>query len=354
MSKILNPDQVEYVFEFKLGEGLNSEVYLATRRQPQSGLEQKMAIKWFKSMELSENWKFEFNQLCQFKSPYCVQVMGWDLLEGRPSLLLEYVDGLNLDKLYLRAALSEDEVDFICSQILNGILDLQSQNLIHGDLNPSNIMVDVEGRIRLIDFGLKDTKGEKLFVSPAFCAPEVLNGETLVLESDLYSLGCVREFLRGGKTDAISIQLKERREVPKFSVNHLPKSLRTKVYSHRDQLSKMRRQYTQVTSERKQRLSKEALAVRVILGFLFLISLSSSLPQNQYGRYGFVSFRSEKWAKVNLEGKAIGYTPTDILAVSSGMKNLTWEGAEGQVWYKKIEVRVGVLQIVALKKIRAQ
>ncbi|SDD75598.1 serine/threonine-protein kinase [Aquimonas voraii] len=79
--------------------------------------------------------------------------------------------------------------------------------LVHRDLKPSNVMVDEDGRVRLLDFGLarfldaepqERTQTAARFLTPAYAAPEQLRGERITIATDVYALGALLYELLAG------------------------------------------------------------------------------------------------------------------------------------------------------------
>eukprot|EP00063_Salmo_salar_P051099 XP_014025934.1 PREDICTED: death-associated protein kinase 2-like [Salmo salar] len=112
------------------------------------------------------------------------------------------------DFLAQKESLSEEEATQFIKQILNGVQFLHSKRIAHFDLKPENIMlldknVDLP-RIKLIDFGLAHkmdqvgTDFKKIFGTPEFVAPEVVNYEPLGLEADMWSIGVITYILLSG------------------------------------------------------------------------------------------------------------------------------------------------------------
>ena len=102
-----------------------------------------------------EKFKTEARRLQQFNTPHIVKV--YDLFEenGTAYYVMDYIDGQNLSDRMRRLdrALTEDEVREMLPQILEALRCVHAAGLWHLDLKPSNIMVDRQGGVRLIDFG---------------------------------------------------------------------------------------------------------------------------------------------------------------------------------------------------------
>ena len=123
----------------------------------------------------------------------------------RAYLVMKYIDGENFRSILKNKNLTEKEVLNYTRQILQAIdyLHNESPPLIHGDINPGNIMLHKDGRVFLIDFYLEDlftTEEEGLKISadnPAFSPAEIFEGLRLT-QSDIYSLGGTMNFLLTG------------------------------------------------------------------------------------------------------------------------------------------------------------
>ncbi len=121
----------------------------------------------------------------------------------------EYIEGMNLRQwMQDHPQPPLDEVRAIVRQIVLGLRAFQRADMVHQDLKPDNIMLDREGRIRILDFGTVLVAGESELVSPLdksipqgtvnYVAPEYLLGLKGSFRSDLFSLGViVYEMLTG-------------------------------------------------------------------------------------------------------------------------------------------------------------
>lgn len=120
-------------------------------------------------------------------------------------LVLEYVNGLNLSEyVYNYGPFNNIEAKKIFLQIIDSILYLHQNGIIHKDIKPNNFLIDNTGKIKLIDLGIaKDlvknqTESYKIF-TPKYASPEQLKGESIDIKSDIYSLGKTFYFLLTSK-----------------------------------------------------------------------------------------------------------------------------------------------------------
>ncbi len=115
---------------------------------------------------------------------------------GLHFLSMEYVDGEDLSSLLHRIGrLPQDKAVGFARQLCAGLAAAHAQGVLHRDLKPGNVMIDGQGRARIMDFGLaglaEDFQEGELAGTPAYMAPEQLERGRVSFSSDLYSLGLV-------------------------------------------------------------------------------------------------------------------------------------------------------------------
>src|SRR5258706_4004415 len=110
---------------------------------------------------------------------------------------MEYVDGEDLASLLRRIGrLPEDKALDIARQLCAGLAAAHTKGVLHRDLKPANIMLDGRGQVVITDFGLAGVAdqiqgNEVRSGTPAYMAPEQLDGKEVSTRSDIYSLGLV-------------------------------------------------------------------------------------------------------------------------------------------------------------------
>ena len=141
----------------------------------------------------------------QVSHPNVCRVFDIGDAEGVPFLTMEYVDGEDLSSLIRRIGrLSADKAVEIARQTCAGLAAAHERGVIHRDLKPANLMLDSTGRIRITDFGLASIAAtieasDVRAGTPAYMAPEQLEGKEVTAKSDLYSLGLVLYEILTGK-----------------------------------------------------------------------------------------------------------------------------------------------------------
>ena len=152
MSTVYKPDQTRYELECKLGEGLNSVVWRATRFDFSGENPRSTALKLPKDQTAVSFLRREYEILQRVNSTHVVRVIAWESFGGKPALALEWIDGVTLHELTQGTSLTSDERDELIRQIHVGICDVEKSGACHGDLHPGNVMINREGRAILIDF----------------------------------------------------------------------------------------------------------------------------------------------------------------------------------------------------------
>jgi serine/threonine-protein kinase len=113
---------------------------------------------------------------------------------GQLFLTMEFVDGEDLAASLKRVGrFPEDKALELGREICAGLAAAHQRGIIHRDLKPANIMLDKDGHVRLMDFGLASigTADDVRVGTPAYMAPEQLQGTGVSIRSDIYALGLV-------------------------------------------------------------------------------------------------------------------------------------------------------------------
>lgn len=194
----------DYLFLRKLGEGANSQTFLAVSRATQRLVAIK-SLKFIDDFETLEMFKREAMALANIRVRGVPQFIGF---VSSPNALNEYYmiqeycgyPSLQqvIDKLKTEGkTLDEQTVLSIVMRVTNILVALHmnySPPIIHRDIKPSNILYDEQsGQVMLIDFGAvanpgKRTENTIVVGTPGFMAPEQMMGECCV-QSDFYALG---------------------------------------------------------------------------------------------------------------------------------------------------------------------
>ncbi|HYO76268.1 MAG TPA: serine/threonine-protein kinase, partial [Thermoanaerobaculia bacterium] len=134
--------------------------------------------------------------------------------DGAHFVAMEYVDGEDLSRLFRRIGrLPHDKAVDIARGMAAGLAAAHAKGILHRDLKPANVMIDAHGDARIMDFGLalsQDESDGTISGTPAYMAPEQLEGQPATVQSDLYALGLVMYELFTGKRAFNARSLMER------------------------------------------------------------------------------------------------------------------------------------------------
>ena len=191
----------------RLGAGGMGEVYLA--HDPR--LERDVAVKLLArhlgaSPETLARFNRETRVVAKLDHPNIVTLFEVGDFEGRPYLVMQYLDGPSLVEFARGRRLSVETVLDLGVQICAGLEAAHEAGVVHRDIKPSNILVDSRLRARIVDFGLARmaattelTTTGSLYGTVGYMPPEVVLGEEADCRSDLFSLGVVIWELLAGR-----------------------------------------------------------------------------------------------------------------------------------------------------------
>ena len=189
-----------------LGKGGMGEVY----RADDLTLGQAVAMKFLPEEATShegmlERFKNEVRIARRVSHPNVCRVYDVGEVDGATFFTMEYVDGEDLASLLRRIGrLPPDKAVEIARQICAGLAAAHAKGVLHRDLKPANLMLDGRGQVVITDFGLAglsdDIRGvEVRSGTPAYMAPEQIEGREVTMLSDIYSLGLVLYEIFTGK-----------------------------------------------------------------------------------------------------------------------------------------------------------
>jgi len=135
----------------------------------------------------------EFHAMSQLAHPRIVEVYDYGVDEHGPYYTMEILDGGDLQQL---VPLDYRRLCEIARDVCSALSLLHSRRIVHRDLSPRNVRCTTSGVAKLIDFGAMAPMGpsKETVGTPAFCAPEVVNMQTLDARTDLYALGATLYF----------------------------------------------------------------------------------------------------------------------------------------------------------------
>jgi Tol biopolymer transport system component/tRNA A-37 threonylcarbamoyl transferase component Bud32 len=240
----------------KLGEGGMGVVWKARDTR----LNRLVALKTLPADKLAdEGRRRRFIQEAQAASalndPNIVTIYDIASENGTDFIAMEYVDGQTLGHLIPKRGMRIEEILRYAIQISGAMAKAHSAGIVHRDLKPGNIMVNSEGRVKLLDFGLakltepdppsaagEDAATRTLLArseegsiagTAAYMSPEQAEGKPVDARSDIFSFGAVlyematgtRAFQGDSKLSTLSAVLRENPKPPSQTVPGVPREL---------------------------------------------------------------------------------------------------------------------------------
>lgn len=212
--KLVRELRGKYRIVTELGSGGSADIWLALAQGP-NGFNKLVVLKTLRSELLSDThlvrlFLEEARLAARLNHPNIVQTNEVFVREGRPVIVMEYLDGVAMSELLERQrhmrALSQGMLLRIVSEALSGLhaaheltdFDGSSLSVVHRDVSPHNLFVTFAGQVKVLDFGIAkfSASGEvtetgiikgKLRYMP----PEQINAEPVDRRGDIYSMGVI-------------------------------------------------------------------------------------------------------------------------------------------------------------------
>jgi tetratricopeptide (TPR) repeat protein/predicted Ser/Thr protein kinase len=191
-----------YYLESELGQGGMGMVYLAH----DGVLDRQVAVKLMTGAKIGRESRsrllIEAQTVAKLKHPNIVTVFDAGEFEGQPFVVMEYVQGVTMNEYELDGL---EDIIAIAKQICAALQHAHMQNIIHRDLKPENVIIEPDGTVRLMDFGLalstasRMTEDGVITGTVFYMSPEQAFGYELTPQSDLYSLGVILYELTAGR-----------------------------------------------------------------------------------------------------------------------------------------------------------
>ena len=198
-----------YLVVEALGEGGQGEVFRVVHPELGRAFVLKLARRAIAADPAGrERMLREGRLLAGFDHPNLVRVVDIDFHEGRPFAVMEHVQGLNLQQYAEKHALGPREAARILVELARCVAYFHARGILHLDIKPRNVLIDEDGRPRLIDFGLarlrdawvEDPKGSSGGTT-GYMSPEQANGQGGQIGpwTDVFGLGGVLYYLLTGR-----------------------------------------------------------------------------------------------------------------------------------------------------------
>jgi len=185
----------------KLGEGGMGVVWLAQRENSDQRAALKVLHLPLLTASARRRFTIEQRALARLEHPGITRLVdGGVSAEGLPYLATEWVDGPTLNDGCDQRRLGVRERVRLFLEVCAAVQAAHVRLVVHGDIKPSNVLVDANGRVKLCDFGVArlldsdddaTTRSVVRALTPRYASPEQVLGEPVTTASDVYSLGAL-------------------------------------------------------------------------------------------------------------------------------------------------------------------
>jgi len=212
---LLGPDSPGRVGPYRvlrlLGEGGMGVVYLVEREDVGGRAALKLLRDGWVSPSRRARFLTEQRTLAQLDHPAIAQLHDAGALpDGTPWFAMEYVEGVPLTEYCRARSCSLAERLRLFRAVCEAVQHAHRHAVIHRDLKPSNILVKPDGAVKLLDFGIAKhldptgpatdpTRTGLRLMTPAYAAPEQVEGGRLGVQTDVYALGVLLFELLAGR-----------------------------------------------------------------------------------------------------------------------------------------------------------
>src|ERR1700756_2677765 len=201
-----------YEITSHLGSGGMGDVYQATDTK----LSRSVAIKFLPEAfshdtERVARFQREARVLASLNHPGIAAIYGLEEINNRHFLVMELVPGETLADRIKRGAIPIEEALPIAKQIAEALEEAHEKGVIHRDLKPANVKLTLDGKVKVLDFGLAKALQEPqpsnfsnsptllsaastpgtILGTAAYMSPEQARGQNVDHRSDVFSFGCV-------------------------------------------------------------------------------------------------------------------------------------------------------------------
>ena len=194
-----------YEIKSLIGRGGMGDLYLARDPNTNRLVALKLLNATLDSSDLRERFAREARALAALNHPNIVNIYDTGEFDDSPFIVMEYVRGETLaEMIKRRAPLSVPKKLKLMAELCAGLAQAHEAGIIHRDIKPANLMVDQQGRLKILDFGIaRVAEGNKtrvglpltqvnmLIGTPGYMSPEQIEGGEVDHRSDIFAVGAV-------------------------------------------------------------------------------------------------------------------------------------------------------------------
>ncbi len=179
--------------------------------------EQRVALKWLliePDQIHAELFRRERQTLAKLQHPNIAHLIDGGQHHGRPWLAMEYIDGQPLDQHIQANPLSLPDRLRLILAVGDALRYAHARGILHCDIKPSNVLVNRDGQVKLLDFGIaslsKETSGSIAGFTAGYASPEQIRGESPTVASEVFQLARLTlKILAVATSDGLKLEANE-------------------------------------------------------------------------------------------------------------------------------------------------
>ena len=194
-----------YEIKSRIARGGMGDLYLALDPNTNRLVALKLLNATLDSSELRERFAREARALAALNHPNIVNIYDTGEFQESPFIVMELVRGETLaEMIKRRASLSVPQKLKLMEELCAGLAQAHDAGIIHRDIKPANLMVDQQGRLKILDFGIaRIAEGNRTYVglpltqvnmmigTPGYMSPEQIEGGEVDHRTDIFAVGAV-------------------------------------------------------------------------------------------------------------------------------------------------------------------
>ncbi len=299
-------ESYQYELLAYLGEGGSGRVYKAFRYSLRGLTKEIVALKFLKTEKSIQELIAEYSVVQTIRSQYVVKMYGIERINSEPTLVMEYIEGLTWKQIY-NLRIRDNEKSYLLHQLRSAVGSLKDEVSFHGDISPSNIMINTKGELRLIDFGNHYSDNYLHYVTPGFESDDVVQGKHNGADSDIQSIDKIQE--RYGVCEVNFVEGESKNLIATLvSAAVSEKTIRLNAVSSNLSLV---------------RYSMPAIVFAML--FLLFVPTQAKPPVSvRSNTTTQLSITTKKWKKITINGQDYGFTPVHT-SIAAEEIDIIWQ-----------------------------